>query len=127
MMSHIRARDTGPEMTVRRTAHRLGHRYRLQRRDLPGTPDLVFPSMHKVLFVHGCFWHRHSGCRFAYEPKSNVEFWRLKFATNIARDERVRRELERMGWEVLTFWECEVDDKFKLVGMLETQLTHVSH
>lgn len=126
-MSRIRGRDTGPEMTVRRAAHRLGHRYRLHRRDLPGTPDLVFPRQRKVLFVHGCFWHRHSRCRFAYEPKSNVEFWRLKFASNVQRDERVRQELERVGWRVLTLWECEVKDSGSVVGFLETHLANVGH
>jgi DNA mismatch endonuclease, patch repair protein len=127
MMSHIRGRNTGPEMAVRHTIHKLGYRYRLHRRDLPGTPDLVFPGLRKVLFVHGCFWHRHSECRFAYEPKSNVEFWRIKFATNVARDERAKDELEGMGWDVLTVWECEVKNTPELVGMIEGYLAHVSH
>lgn len=107
MMSGIRGRDTKPEIAVRRLAHSLGYRFRLHRRDLPGTPDLVFPGRKKVVFVHGCFWHRHSRCRFAYEPKSNVETWRSKFETNVSRDARVRRELDAMGWDVLTVWECE--------------------
>lgn len=122
MMSRIRGRDTAPELIVRREAHRLGFRFRLHRRDLPGTPDLVFPGRYKVVFVHGCYWHKHQGCRFAYQPKSNVEFWNAKFAANVARDMRVIEELKRMGWDVLTIWECETanteDLTRKLVGYL---------
>jgi DNA mismatch endonuclease (patch repair protein) len=123
-MSRIRGRDTKPEMTVRQEAHQLGFRFRLHRRDLPGTPDLVFPSRHKVVFVHGCFWHRHEGCRFAYQPKSNVEFWNAKFDGNIARDMRVRQELTRTGWDVLTIWECETADKRALARKLVDYLSH---
>lgn len=108
MMAGIRGRNTRPEMAVRRAVHSLGYRYRLHRRDLPGTPDLVFPRLHKVLFVHGCFWHRHPGCHLSYVPKSNEEFWRRKFAENVARDERARRALGETGWDVVTVWECEV-------------------
>lgn len=127
MMSHIRSRDTGPELALRRMTHQLGYRFRLHRRDLPGTPDLVFPSRRKVLFVHGCFWHRHPGCRFAYAPKSNVEFWQSKFATNVARDRRVCDELEQMGWGVLTVWECEIQNTSALAGILEGYLAHAVH
>lgn len=119
MMSGIRGRDTKPEIAVRRLAHRLGYRFRLHRRDLPGTPDLVFPGRKKVIFVHGCFWHRHPGCRFAYQPKSNVEKWRSKFETNVTRDARVRRELDDLGWDVLTIWECETAN----LQTLATKLT----
>jgi DNA mismatch endonuclease, patch repair protein len=122
MMSGIRGRDTKPEIAVRRLAHRLGYRFRLHRRDLPGTPDLVFPGRRKVVFVHGCFWHRHPGCRFAYEPKSNVEKWQAKFKVNVARDERVRRELEAMGWDILTVWECQTGDITELTCKLKTFL-----
>ena len=118
MMSGIRGRDTKPELTVRSLAHRLGYRFRLHRRDLPGTPDLVFPGRKKIIFVHGCFWHRHPGCRFAYQPKSNVETWRAKFETNIARDVRVREQLDRTGWDVLVVWECETGD----IEMLTSKL-----
>jgi DNA mismatch endonuclease (patch repair protein) len=112
-MARIRGRDTKPEVSVRRLAHRLGYRFRLHRRDLPGTPDLVFPARRKVVFVHGCFWHRHEGCRIAYEPKSNVKFWRAKFALNTQRDAHAKEKLEQMGWDVLTIWECEASqDKF---------------
>jgi DNA mismatch endonuclease (patch repair protein) len=106
-MARISGRDTEPELTVRRLAHSLGYRFRLHRRVLPGTPDLVFPSRHKVIFVNGCFWHRHAGCRFTYTPKTNVEFWRAKFAANVARDRRVLKELDDLGWSALTIWECE--------------------
>jgi DNA mismatch endonuclease (patch repair protein) len=123
MMAGIKGRDTKPEIAVRRLAHRLGYRFRLHRRDLPGTPDLVFPGRKKVVFVHGCFWHRHAGCRFAYQPKSNVSRWQAKFETNVARDARVRRELAQMEWDVLTIWECETADiemlTHKLVKFLD--------
>ncbi|HET7463291.1 MAG TPA: very short patch repair endonuclease [Longimicrobium sp.] len=122
MMSGIRGQNTKPEITVRRLAHRMGYRFRLHRRDLPGTPDLVFPGRKKVVFVHGCFWHRHPGCRFAYNPKSRTEFWQTKFASNVSRDERVRRELNVSGWDVLTIWECETADSEHLTTTLRNFL-----
>jgi DNA mismatch endonuclease (patch repair protein) len=126
-MAGIRDRDTKPELAVRRAVHRLGFRYRLHVRNLPGTPDLVFPRRHAVLFVHGCFWHRHTGCRLAYEPKSNVEFWRRKFAGNIARDVTTTSQLRDKGWEVLTVWECEVREAADLSEVLAGRLTHATH
>jgi DNA mismatch endonuclease, patch repair protein len=125
LMAGIRNRDTGPELTVRRVAHRLGYRFRTHRRDLPGTPDIVFPGRRKVVFVHGCFWHRHAGCRLAYEPKSNVEFWQAKFRVNVARDERVAAALQVLGWTSLTIWECEVRDVVGLARTLEGHLSRV--
>lgn len=122
MMSRIRGRDTQPELAVRRAAHRLGYRFRLHRRDLPGTPDLVFPGRRTVIFVHGCFWHRHEGCRFAYEPKTNVDFWREKFAANVSRDRRVCGELAGMGWRVVTLWECEIKDEDALPSAITRAL-----
>ncbi len=107
LMSRIRGKDTGPELKVRQLAHALGFRFRLHRRDLPGSPDLVFASRRKVIFVHGCYWHRHPGCRYAYSPKSNVEFWQAKFAANAARDQIAMKALEETGWQVLVVWECE--------------------
>jgi DNA mismatch endonuclease (patch repair protein) len=127
MMAGIRGRDTRPEMAVRRMAHSLGYRYRLHRRDLPGTPDLVFPRLRKVLFVHGCFWHRHAGCRLSYDPKSNQEFWRRKFAANVARDQRARRDLQEGGWQVETLWECEVRDATDLALRVERCLASGTH
>ena len=111
MMSGIRGRDTAPELTVRRYLHRAGLRFRLQRRDLPGRPDLVLPRYRAVVFVHGCFWHRHANCRFCYTPKSNQEFWQKKFHENVQRDDRVRSELIDRGWRVFIVWACSLDDR----------------
>ena len=112
-MSAVRGKDTGPEMRVRREAHALGFRFRLHRRDLPGSPDLVFPNLRSVIFVHGCFWHRHPdpACKLARWPKSRLEFWRPKLEGNRARDLRDEAELARLGWRVLVVWECETRDK----------------
>ena len=107
MMSRIRGKGTKPELLVRSAAHRLGFRFRLHVRKLPGSPDLVFPRKKIALFVHGCFWHRHQGCRYCYVPKSNIQFWREKFKMNVLRDRRVRTGLEEMGWRVAIIWECE--------------------
>lgn len=106
-MSRIRSKDTGPEIAVRRMAHALGYRFRLHRRDLPGSPDLVFPRLRAVVFVHGCFWHVHS-CQRGRVPKSNVSYWAAKRLRNAARDRRARAKLRRMGWRVLTVWECQL-------------------
>ncbi len=106
-MAHIRSRDTKPELRVRKALHAAGLRYRLNDRRLPGTPDLVFPSRHVVLFVHGCFWHRHKGCKAARLPKSHREFWVPKLAGNAKRDKRKRTELLKLGWKVMVIWECE--------------------
>lgn len=106
-MSRIRSKDTLPELRVRRAAHALGLRYRLHRKDLPGTPDLVFPRYRTAIFVHGCFWHRHFECRKASLPKSRLDYWQAKFDANIARDARSERDLRHMGWRVFTLWECQ--------------------
>lgn len=121
-MSRIRGKDTKPELAVRHLAHGLGYRFRLYRRDLPGAPDLVFPRLGKVIFVHGCFWHRHPGCRFAYRPKSNTGFWRAKFAGNVARDARALLELETLGWEAEVIWECELREPSRLSGRIASYL-----
>ena len=107
-MSRIRGTDTTPERIVRSILHRLGYRFRLHRRDLPGKPDIVLPRLGVVVFVHGCFWHRHQGCKFSYTPKSRREFWSKKFAENVRRDRRVSAELDGLGWQVMTVWECEL-------------------
>jgi DNA mismatch endonuclease (patch repair protein) len=117
-MSRIRGRDTKPELLVRSLLHRIGYRFRLHRRDLPGTPDIVLPKYQTAIFVHGCFWHRHPGCRYAYTPKSRVKFWKTKFAANVDRDAKTRRALEQAGWHVLVVWECELRD----VEQLKTRL-----
>jgi DNA mismatch endonuclease (patch repair protein) len=106
-MSRIRARNTQPEMVVRQAAHALGLRYRLHRKDLPGSPDLVFLGRRRAIFVHGCYWHRHSGCRLAYTPKSNTAFWEAKFERNVARDKEALAALEADGWRTAVIWECE--------------------
>ncbi len=107
MMSGIKGRDTVPEVVVRRVAHRMGFRFRLYRKDLPGRPDLVFPRYRAVVFVHGCFWHRHQGCRYAYTPRTRVRFWMGKFSDNVARDRRTEQALVTLGWRILVIWECE--------------------
>lgn len=118
LMSRIRGKDTGPELRVRQLAYALGFRFRLHRRDLPGSPDLVFASRRKAIFVHGCYWHRHAGCRYAYSPKSNVQFWQAKFAANVARDQIATKALREQGWQVLVIWECETRDAEALRGRL---------
>lgn len=106
MMASIRATNTKPELRLRQALHRLGFRFRLHDKRLPGTPDLVLRRHRAVIFVHGCFWHRHEGCHWCTTPSSNVPFWTKKFAGNIARD-RVRRDaLRQAGWRVATVWEC---------------------
>jgi len=107
VMSRIRGYDTTPEKAVRSYLHRAGYRFRLHVKDLPGSPDIVLPKWKTVVFVHGCFWHRHLGCLKAYTPKSNVEFWTAKFQANVGRDIRKSRELKRLGWRVLVVWECQ--------------------
>jgi DNA mismatch endonuclease (patch repair protein) len=107
-MARIRGKDTKPEMRLRQLLHKRGLRYRLHARHLPGRPDLVFPKFGAVVFVHGCFWQSHQGCRIAHQPKSNSAFWENKFKTNQARDARNIIDLERAGWRVLVVWECEL-------------------
>jgi DNA mismatch endonuclease (patch repair protein) len=108
VMRAVKSRDTKPEMIVRRAAHALGYRFRLHRKDLPGSPDLVFPSRKKAIFVHGCFWHGHDCARGARMPKANADYWTAKIGRNVARDARVKGELASLGWETLTIWECEL-------------------
>lgn len=107
LMARVGPRDTKPEMIVRRILHALGYRFRLQATELPGRPDIVFRPRKKVIFVHGCFWHRHPGCRRTTSPKARREFWEAKFSANQARDERVQEELKSLGWSSLVVWECE--------------------
>lgn len=107
-MSRIRSKDTVPEVTLRRSLHALGLRFRLHRRDLPGRPDIVLPRHRVVIFVHGCFWHRHAGCKIATTPKSNTAFWIEKFERNVARDVRSTELLKAQGWRVIVAWECEL-------------------
>ena len=110
IMSHVKGRDTTPEKRVRSLLHSMGYRFRLQRADLPGKPDIVLPKFKTVIFVNGCLWHRHPGCKRATLPKSNAEFWRQKLEKNVARDRRNIQTLKDLGWYVLIIWECELKD-----------------
>ncbi len=118
IMRQVKGANTAPELRVRSLAHRLGYRFRLHRKSLPGRPDLVFPSRRIALFVHGCFWHRHPDCSAASMPASNVEYWRQKFARNKARDAAAARDLARIGWKVAIIWECETRDLDELAARL---------
>lgn len=119
-MSRIRSRDTKPEIALRKALHGLGFRFRLHKTDLPGKPDLVLTKYRCVIFVHGCFWHRHPGCKVATTPKSNTAFWVDKFTRNVDRDKRNTRQLEEGGWHVITVWECEVDTHAKALSTAGT-------
>ena len=121
-MSRIRGRDTLPERAVRSMLHRLGYRFRIHARALPGRPDIVLRRYCTVIFVHGCFWHRHVNCRFSYTPKTNVEKWTRKFAANILRDSGVATQLRQSGWRVITVWECEVSRLDLLSTRLRNEL-----
>lgn len=118
-MSRIRAKDTRPERVVRSLLHRLGYRFRLNRNDIPGKPDIVLPKYRTVIFVHGCFWHRHKGCSLAYTPKSNLAFWNKKFQRNIQRDAEVAEALKKTTWKQLIVWECETKDEVALSRRLK--------
>lgn len=113
-MASIKGRDTSPERMVRSYLHAAGFRFRLNVRALPGTPDIVLPRHKLAIFVHGCFWHRHPGCKFAATPATRIEFWATKFKSNIERDIRAARELQALGWTVETVWECELKDPTRL-------------
>lgn len=117
-MGRVRAKNTKPEMLVRRMVHRMGYRYQLHRRDLPGHPDLVFPSRGKIIFVHGCFWHRHGTCKNTRWPKSNLEFWKPKLERNHERDKIIRRQLQKLGWQVFIVWECQLSKLSALTARL---------
>jgi DNA mismatch endonuclease, patch repair protein len=114
MMASIRAKHTKPENNVRRFLHAAGLRFRLHDRSLPGSPDLVLPKYRVAIFVNGCFWHRHQGCRFATNPATRQEFWEAKFSANLRRDKAKTEELTAAGWRVLTIWECETREEVAL-------------
>jgi DNA mismatch endonuclease (patch repair protein) len=111
IMSMIKGKNTKPEMLVRSVCHEMGLRYRLHRKDLPGKPDLVFPKHRLCIFVHGCFWHRHPGCKYAYTPKSRLDFWLPKLARNVERDLAAQKALRALGWRVVIVWECHTKDR----------------
>jgi DNA mismatch endonuclease (patch repair protein) len=127
MMQAVKRRDTQPELRLRSALHRIGLRFRVCRRDLPGSPDIVLPKHELAIFVHGCYWHRHSGCSRTTTPKSNQAFWNEKFIANVARDARNRQLLQGLGWTVIEVWECEITTNEKaarvaerVVSLLET-------
>jgi DNA mismatch endonuclease (patch repair protein) len=121
-MQANKCRDTGPEMTVRRLLHRMGYRFRLHRRDLPGKPDLVFPSRKAVIQVHGCFWHQHAGCKASSMPRTRPEYWIPKLARNVERDLQNEARLAELGWRTLVLWECAIAGEDVIARMAEAFL-----
>ncbi|MBB2156534.1 DNA mismatch endonuclease Vsr [Gluconacetobacter diazotrophicus] len=122
-MSRIKGRNTRPELVLRSLLHRAGFRFRLHAKQLPGRPDIILPRYRTAIFVHGCFWHRHPGCRYATTPSTRREFWQTKFDGNVSRDARNQAALEAAGWTVLTVWECELkSDAEGVAHRLATEL-----
>lgn len=122
MMAAIKGKNTSPELVVRRYLHSRGFRYRLHRKELPGKPDLVFPKYRLVVFVHGCFWHRHEHCFYATSPATRKDFWRNKLDSNVARDRRQQAELIDSGWRVLVVWECGLKHKIQDIEIVENKI-----
>ncbi len=118
IMRKVKARDTAPERAIRKMVYAMGFRYRLNSRALPGSPDLVFPGRKKVIFVHGCFWHQHPGCKRSLLPTSRHDYWASKLTANCLRDERTSVLLQQMGWQVLVVWECELKNNEKIRDLL---------
>ena len=118
-MSAIKSKNTKPEITVRKLLHSMGYRFRLHKKDLPGSPDIVLPKYKTVIFVHGCFWHRHQNCKYASNPKTRREFWEKKFKENIERDKKTQEKLKNLGWKTNIVWECEVKNREILILKLE--------
>lgn len=125
-MAQIRGANTQPERLVRSVLQRLGARFRLHRKHLPGHPDIVLPRYGLVVLVHGCFWHRHRRCRYAYTPRTRLKFWTHKFERTVARDKKVRRMLRQQGWKVAVIWECETRDPESLASRLGSLLREIS-
>ena len=123
VMSRVRGKGTSPEIRVRSLTHRLGYRFRLHQKDLPGKPDLVFPSRKKVIFVHGCFWHGHDCPRGKRTPKANAGYWTEKIRKNIERDAKNQAELQSLGWNVLVVWECEMKNLDKVACKIDENLS----
>ena len=131
IMSRVRSRNTKPELKVRSALHKMGYRFRLHRKDLPGSPDITLPKYSAVVFVHGCFWHQHPGCRKATIPKTNREKWEQKLNRNIERDETAKNQLAAEGWKVIVLWECELRKDFaaemhEVDSKLQSQMTSIS-
>ena len=112
-MSRIRGKDTQIEVKVRKYLFSKGFRYRKNVSELPGKPDIVLPKYNTVVFIHGCYWHRHPGCKYSYTPKSNLDFWEKKFSANIKNDESKREQLENSGWRMIVLWECDIEHRFE--------------
>lgn len=126
-MSRIRGSNTAPEKQVRSILHAEGYRFRLHDKTLPGKPDIVLPKYRSVILVHGCFWHRHAGCRLSYSPKSRIEFWQAKFARTVERDKENLACLNALGWKALVIWECQITDTEKLIARINKFLQQPSY
>ncbi|MEA2068203.1 MAG: DNA mismatch endonuclease Vsr [Verrucomicrobiota bacterium] len=122
LMGKIRGKNTKPELLTRSMLHRAGYRFSLHRKDLPGKPDIVLRKYKTVIFVHGCFWHRHKNCKIASTPKSNTEFWEAKFERNVSNDRKHKRTLKKLGWKVIVVWECELKNPGKVMARLRKEL-----
>ena len=122
-MSAIKSKNTKPEIKVRKVLHSMGYRFRLHSKNLPGSPDIVLPKYKTVIFVHGCFWHRHQNCKYASTPKTRQEFWNKKFNENINRDKINQENLSSKGWKIIVVWECEINDKdFDLSRLFKNEI-----
>lgn len=124
-MAAVKGKNTTPEIRVRRMLHKMGYRFRLHRKDLPGKPDIVLTKYRLCIFVHGCFWHQHPGCKRATIPEFNHEFWLTKFQGTLKRDERAEKELREQGWHVCVIWECETKKEEFLNGIIRSCIPHV--
>jgi DNA mismatch endonuclease (patch repair protein) len=119
IMARVHSKDTSPELIVRSTLHRLGYRFSLSSKNLPGKPDIVLSRFHKLIFVHGCFWHQHNGCKASERPSSNSDYWNKKLDRNVVRDKKNIASLRKSGWDVLIIWECQIRRKIALLSRIE--------
>ena len=117
-MAAIKSKNTKPEIKVRKVLHSMGYRFRLHSKDLPGSPDIVLPKYKTVIFVHGCFWHRHENCKYASTPKTRQEFWKNKFKVNVKRDLEIQEKIKNIGWKSVVIWECEINELIKDSSMI---------
>lgn len=125
LMSRIKSKNTKPEITVRKILYSLGYRYRIHRKELPGSPDVIFSKRKKVIFIHGCFWHAHD-CGRGFKPKTNVDFWKKKLDKNCERDRLVEKQILEIGWQSLTIWECQLKNETQLIDLLKDFLGPLS-